>query len=415
MISSATVFFVVALVDVTASAFSRRMASFVARSIVSRCRCPQLPSTNTNDQAFADQYNQKDDLKSEAFLRWMYHEKDCQGEEDAVQIRTSNDGLRGLYATRPVLRGEHLFAVPFESTILIEEEETTDVERGLKWMQIQKELQQQHDWKPYLDMLPSRQQKMFFDATPDFWSNDQIQALEVPQFIEQVMRKKQSIQNIAQEHEIDVDELQFATWLVNSRAVILVDNPDDGDIDDKTISEYLYGDGNDETDELVDDDDDDHYDDDERSRIKTTCVLIPFLDMINHSSENFNTVFSVMSDRSDDESDNCNAEERLYYAVVANRHISKGEELLISYGAKEDTSMELLLHYGFVPDTNSYDVAFIELSGIGDEMFNCWSTSLHEDEQRLENVKENNNPVEEMILRFRIRMKKAYNEIRNFN
>jgi hypothetical protein len=266
-----------------------------------------------------------------------------------------------------------------------------------------------------LDMLPSREQSMFFDATPDFWSNDQIQALEIPQFIEQIMRKKQSIQRKAQNHGMDVSELQFATWLINSRAVTLVDNPDNEDLDDELISDYLYDDGNDEIDESVEEFDDNNEEGVVGSSIKTTCVLIPFLDMINHSSENFNTVFSVMSDRGDDAYNDDNAEEKLYYAAVANRHIAEGEEVLISYGTLADTSLELLLHYGFVPDKNPYDEDFMEWSGVGDEICNCWSTSLQEDQQKLaalEEVAKWNNSVERTILKFRIRMKKAYNEYR---
>jgi hypothetical protein len=416
MMRFVTVFLVGAMLDVKATALSNR-AKFIGTSDCDfHCRCPSLYATNSDDQDFANLYNRREDLKSNAFLQWMYHKKDCQGEEDAVQIQTSQDGLRrGVYAARPITQGEHLFAVPFESTILIEEEETTDVERGFKWIQIQTELQQQQDWKPYLDMLPSREQSMFFDATPDFWSNDQIQALEIPQFIEQIMRKKQSIQRKAQNHGMDVSELQFATWLINSRAVTLVDNPDNEDLDDELISDYLYDDGNDEIDESVEEFDDNNEEGVVGSSIKTTCVLIPFLDMINHSSENFNTVFSVMSDRGDDAYNDDNAEEKLYYAAVANRHIAEGEEVLISYGTLADTSLELLLHYGFVPDKNPYDEDFMEWSGVGDKICNCWSTSLQEDQQKLaalEEVAKWNNSVERTILKFRIRMKKAYNEYR---
>jgi hypothetical protein len=42
---------------------------------------------------------------------------------------------------------------------------------------------------------------------------------------------------MTEELGIDVVELQFATWLVNSWAVILVYNPDNKDMDDQLTSE----------------------------------------------------------------------------------------------------------------------------------------------------------------------------------
>mmetsp|Transcript_16204 Transcript_16204/g.23826 ORF Transcript_16204/g.23826 Transcript_16204/m.23826 type:complete len:81 (-) Transcript_16204:2826-3068(-) len=70
-------------------------------------------------------------------------------------------------------------------------------------------------------------------------------------------------------------------------------------------------------------------------------------------------------------------EGELFYAVIARRDIQKGEELLISYESQEDTSLELLLHYGFVLDDNPYDVDFIAWSDANkDEMTSCWSTTL---------------------------------------
>lgn len=119
-----------------------------------------------------------------------------------------------------------------------------------------------------------------------------------------------------------------------------------------------------------------------------------------------NAYFAVLGDDGDDE-------ENLYYAVVADRDLRKGEELLISYGSEQDSSVDLLLQYGFVPESNPYDVefwdAFSEESQGKDDF--SWSTTLQEDEVRLTNLDEDDgSATERTILEFRIRMKRAYEE-----
>ncbi|KAL3913304.1 MAG: hypothetical protein SGARI_000722 [Bacillariaceae sp.] len=255
-------------------------------------------------------------------------------------------------------------------------------------------------WKPYLDVLPPRDSSNF-GPTPDFWSNEDISKLELPQMIDMAMERKSNMEALAKDKSISLDELQIATWLVNSRGITLVDNQDNEEIDDEMIAEYLH----EESDNT----------EGEEDSFSTTCVLIPLLDMINHSSKNFNTYLTVLGDgESEDDGD----EGELFYAVIARRDIPKGEELLISYGSKEDTSLELLLHYGFVPDDNPYDLNFMAWNAAEeDEMANCWSTTLQQDQEQLQSLRASEASeidVEETILKFRIRMKKAceeYNEI----
>lgn len=383
---------------ITTSALSPR--------IVQRYRCIYY----TAIQGSQDSNQEESPQVAKEFLRWMYDVKGCQGDDNAIELSTKN-GRRGLYAAQDVARGDYVFAVPFESALLIEEEETSDAERGKKFLQLQRQLQAHPDykqaWKPYMDILPSSRQEI--DPTPDFWNKKEIQQLELPLFVQRVLEKKQNIEMIAatDPDTLDIDELQLATWLVNSRAVTLLDNTDNDEIDDEMINDCLGRD--DDADEALDEDDYD-YDDDNDSVLSTTCVLIPLVDMINHSSEDFNTDLSVMGNSGDGEDDS--DEEQLYYAVVANQDISKGEELLISYGSQEDTSCDLLLHYGFVPDQSPYDVDFLAWSGAAEEMPKCWSTTLQEDEQRIQEIDTTGdyNCMEETLLRFRIRMKRAYEE-----
>jgi hypothetical protein len=351
----------------------------------------QKSSTSSDDDD--DVYYQVDPM-SDDFLVWL-KERGCEADEGVVEIGISAaTQRRGLYATRDITKGDYVFAIPFDSALIIEEEESSDAERGYKFLQLKTELQSsstfERDWRPYFDILPTLSNNC--SPTPDFWSQKDIQKLEMPPMMEMVLERKQSIETLAREKGISLEELQFATWLVNSRGITLVDNQDNEEIDDEMMSEYLHQDEDDENDNLV----------------ATTCVMIPLLDMINHSSKDCNTYLSVLGDDGEDD------DGELFYAVVARRDIKAGEELLISYGNQEDTSLELLLHYGFVPDDNPYDVDFLAWSNANEnEMTSYWSTGLQHDKEQLHLVEATPSPnsaIEETALRFRIRMKEAYEE-----
>merc|ERR1711957_668204 len=64
-------------------------------------------------------------------------------------------------------------------------------------------------------------------------------------------------------------------------------------------------------------------------------------------------------------------------------------ELFTSYGSEEDSSLDLLLQYGFVPDYNPFDVNFWDVYSqtqtitMSNAIDSCWSTTLEQDEDRL--------------------------------
>ena len=72
-----------------------------------------------------------------------------------------------------------------------------------------------------------------FDPTPDFYNDEQLQLLELPRAVQAAMQRKADVANVAQEQSIDVDELQFASWIVSSRAFrITVFSPEDAQADE---------------------------------------------------------------------------------------------------------------------------------------------------------------------------------------
>eukprot|EP00531_Pseudo-nitzschia_arenysensis_P011693 CAMPEP_0116150778 /NCGR_PEP_ID=MMETSP0329-20121206/19739_1 /TAXON_ID=697910 /ORGANISM="Pseudo-nitzschia arenysensis, Strain B593" /LENGTH=222 /DNA_ID=CAMNT_0003647335 /DNA_START=53 /DNA_END=718 /DNA_ORIENTATION=+ len=188
------------------------------------------------------------------------------------------------------------------------------------------------------------------------------------------------------------NDLRFASWLVSSRAITILTMSDDKEEDEDET----------ETEEMEDDDEDDF------GVLATTCVMVPLLDMINHSSDNPNAYFAVFGDDGDENDDE--KEENLFYTVVADRDLKRGEELLISYGSEQDSSVDLLLQYGFVPEDNPFDVEFWEefVEEIGNEETSFWTTTLQHDEDRLSKLgNDSDKTIDRTILEFRIRMKRA--------
>lgn len=132
---------------------------------------------------------------------------------------------------------------------------------------------------------------------------------------------------------------------------------------------------------------------------KAVRVLLPYLDFINHSSDNYNAELHLIDPEKDD----------AWFAIRAVRPIKKGKEITISYGASGvETSVGLLMNYGFVPDQNKFDAMLLRKGGEGCiESLDGWSTTLEEDEAAL---KKGGDEIGNManVLRFRAKMKRSY-------
>jgi hypothetical protein len=333
------------------------------------------------------------DQQSQPLLDWLFQEQDCQGEgsiqilrQEVVDQRSPKVKpifRRGLYAVEDCPAGDYIFAIPLQSALIIEEDESNDAERGLKLLSLQEE-NKKSKWACYFEALPTKDDQ--FDPTPDFWSDEQIQQLESPRLIQNVLARKQRIRDLSKQQNIPLDDLQFATWLVESRSL--------------TLLRELEG-QSDEEDESLND------------AFETTSVIIPIVDMINHSSDRPNAELDVLfyEDSMEENGDGeiqvvvgADGSGDAFYAVVATEDIPAGTEIKISYGTGEDSSIELIQNYGFVPPDNSFDDP-----SIGTDDDSCflpessWSSTLEEDEIALRNAA----GVDRTILQFRMRMKRA--------
>ena len=290
-------------------------------------------------------------------------ELECEGveaDDSAVEIGFgSTTGMRGVFAKEDLGVGEFLFAVPFPATLVVMEDEdelTTDAYRGLmllrKYLEPSAETQR---WRPYLDSLPTID--YCFTPTPDFWSHDEIQLLEFPRLVREALNRKEQIRQLAAEEGVDCDKLQFATWLAKSRCF--------------SILKVREG------------------------RMKTKSVLIPFFDMVNHSSDQPNAALQLVEAKADDES---------FYTIITTCPIPAGTEVTISYGTSSDSSVEHLMNYGLLEESNRYDIDMLHYGGEGClNRMEYWSTSLEDDERELLTAMGN----AKVALAFRVRMKQA--------
>jgi hypothetical protein len=299
----------------------------------------------------------------EAFLNQVGEFVDGAGDPStSLQLGRSRDnGQRGIIAKRDIEEGDLLFRLPFEASIVIESQESTEPERAYKFLEWQDNNQVSDVHRPYLDLLPTRRSD--FDPTPDFWTHEEIQELELPELVDEVLERKENLEDFASSPQNvkkkSIEDLQFASWLVKTRAFSIFDvndmaNEDENDAD-------------------------------------VQCVLVPYVDMINHASgdDPSNTQVQVYEDT---------LTGKCYYELLAVESIPKGKELLLSYGTGEDETIDLLMNYGFVPAVNPYDVEALEGDGFE------WSSSVDEDETELKTAED---PTRRTILRLRIKLKRA--------
>lgn len=119
--------------------------------------------------------------------------------------------------------------------------------------------------------------------------------------------------------------------------------------------------------------------------------------MANHHSDQPNAKLTLIDPEKDD----------AWFALEATRPIKAGKEIVIAYGSGVDSSVELLLNYGFVPQSNKIDEFMLKKGGDDAiESLDGWTTSLEEDKTML-SMAEDDERLRK-ILNFRIRLKESY-------
>lgn len=295
-------------------------------------------------------------------------------------------GRRGLFATKKFKKNEKFCRIPSDCALALGdpskngEDAPTPAHRGANLLEMyMKNEQAKNTWSPYFDTLPTKDSKTF-DRTPDFFVDDELELLEFPRVINRAKQRKKEIEEVAAERNLSVEELQFATWLTTSRQFRLYLPTPESEKDDIMPEE-------DEKGQIIS----------KGGEKKALHVLVPFIDIANHNSDQPNCKLTIIDPEKDD----------AWFALEATRPIAAGKELVIAYGNGLESSVELLMNYGFVPPSNKIDALMLKKGGddtIAD--LETWTTTLDEDQTMVEMAKDD--PVLEKILQFRIRMKESY-------
>jgi hypothetical protein len=177
-------------------------------------------------------------------------------------------GRRGLYATKSLSKGKIICKIPSDFAVALSD--PTIAHGGANYIERYcQDSKANAQWSPYLNTLPDTVGEA---ATPDFFSDEEIDLLEFPRIVDRARQRQQEVQTVAAERGIDGKELQFATWLVGSRAIPLsIGEDDDG-------AETQAGDiALDDRGQVI-----------AKAECKWICLLVPFSDIANHSSHNPN-------------------------------------------------------------------------------------------------------------------------------
>lgn len=339
-----------------------------------------------------------------ALLEWL-DEEEVEGLEgveigfsksDSFDSNDGTPGLRGVFAKQNFQAGEYLMAVPFVTTLLVDEDyepSTTDPDTvvlrsdepdlGFRFWEKFFCLDDEDDgngekYDAFLDCLPMTPDDPNFDGTPDFWSEEDIHRLEIPSVVDNLLARKKTIARLAERllEDIVVDEegnnnddedgddmdlasnalstIQQCCWLVQSRAFT-------------TYKKAMSIDG--------------------AIGLLSRVVLIPFIDMINHASPKLaNAEMQVVETKEYDES---------FYALIATQPIRKGTEIKICYGTGKETSLEIFSKYGFWPEVENREREKVALQRLLEGME--WNTTLEEDQAMLKTEDGSREPMRTIL------------------
>ena len=371
----------------------------------------------------------------------------------------THTGMRGLFGTQKFKKKQIICQIPSDCALVLNDPTTTPTEtaataaaaatdqttttpaqRGWNFLQMYvKDTNAHQFWSPYLETLPKQLQQFnddddddaqetdkddanastqpqppTIDPTPDFFIDEDLELFEYPRVIRLANERKAQLESVLAvaaaaasssssdtTRSIAMEELQYATWLTSSRSFKLTLPDDDDDADNADDEdENTTANGNEENGVMLRTD--------PNTERKAVYVMVPFLDMANHNSDQANCKLTLIDPEKDD----------AWFALEATRPIAPGKELTLCYGETgTESSVELLLNYGFVPTTNKIDPLMLTKAKQKDDDENAtdtiptlegWMTTLDEDRTMLQMAIDTKDPVLQKILNFRIRLKESY-------
>mmetsp|Transcript_27695 Transcript_27695/g.60981 ORF Transcript_27695/g.60981 Transcript_27695/m.60981 type:complete len:389 (-) Transcript_27695:100-1266(-) len=295
-------------------------------------------------------------------------------------------GRRGLFCTSKIKNNQKFCRIPSDCALALAdpskngEDAPTPAHRGANLLEMYMKNEQAREfWSPYLDTLPT-QESSTFDRTPDFFIDEDLELLEFPRVINRAKQRMKEIAEVAAERGLTEEELHFATWLTTSRQFRLYipapPSEEDGIMPEKDENGQIITKGGEK---------------------KALYVMVPLIDIANHSSDQPNCRLTLIDPEKDD----------AWFALEATRPIAAGKELVIAYGNGLESSVEIFQNYGFVPLNNKIDAMMLKKGG--DDIIaglDGWTTTLEEDKSMAAMCEDD--PVLQKILQFRIQLKESY-------
>ena len=151
---------------------------------------------------------------------------------DLVKIGWDDKDRRGLFALEDFAIGEYILALPFSATFILQEkyiaeddaadvdELESEVTQALVFL---RNFATKPRWKPYVDALP-RIDPSSQEGTPDFWSTSALEEFPVPLLRQRSKERYAAIQRWSTEYTVEVDELQWAVWILRTRGFTSLKN-----------------------------------------------------------------------------------------------------------------------------------------------------------------------------------------------
>ena len=315
-----------------------------------------------------------------------------------IGLSPSDNGRRGLFAVKHVSKGKVICKVPSDCALAMSAPSAGDAAPATLnpaqvganfWRMYYNNGEAREQWSWYLDTLPDFA-SFALDSTPDCWSSDEISLLEFPRAVRQALERKEQIEQVSAETGIDLQSLQYATWLVSSRGFSIALSADgttantEEQVPRDERGQVLLPVGK-----------------EDRAAIR---VMVPLLDMVNCNSANANCRWTIIDPEKDD----------AWFALEATRPIAPGKEITLAYGSggAPHSSVELLNNYGFVPRLEN-PIDRLTLKKGGDDVLatvNDWSTSREEDARMMGMLGPDDRALQK-ALALRIRLKEAYEAV----
>jgi hypothetical protein len=210
---------------------------------------------------------------------------------------------------------------------------------------LSRKLDQDGIWDSYICNLQQEPVGHESGLTPDFWSNDLIQELEIPSLIKVIMDRKEIVKIVAEKNGVDEHKLRWATWMIRSRRFSTYDTVNDP-AGDSLLSKMGL-----------------------RKVEQVKGFLLPLIDMANHANDP-NAEMEITVNKWTRKFDETSS-----FALRALVPIAKDEEICISYGDGSWTCVQMMDKYGFFLEDSEAD------EQIDWRDLDCaFSTSLEEDE-----------------------------------